>query len=106
MGAKPTLEKFLPPLETYVAYNLKILDIVQKIWPSQKTLHPSWCPKLVAGLGWERRSHTFLHYVETWLRSHRRDSDTQIRTARHKSASEQQDQWKFLWANSQFIQTI
>jgi len=58
-------------------------------------------------VGWERRSHTFLHYLETWLRSHRRDSDTQIRTASQKSAVKQEDPvWKCSWANAHFIRTI
>jgi len=50
-GGEPTLENFSSPLEKYVGYSLKILDIVQKNFgPSQKTLRPSWCPKLVTGL--------------------------------------------------------
>jgi len=31
-GAKPPLENFSPPLKKCVGQNLKILDIVQKIW--------------------------------------------------------------------------
>ena len=45
-----TLEIFLPPLEKCVGYSLKLLDVVQKNWAPQKTLHPSWCSKLVTGL--------------------------------------------------------
>jgi len=51
------LEKFSPPLEICVGYSLKLLDIVQKIWATQKTVRPSWCPKLVTGL---MRSANFL----------------------------------------------
>jgi len=32
------------PLEKCVGHSLK------NVGPSQKTLHPTWCPKLVAGL--------------------------------------------------------
>jgi len=49
-GAKPPLEKFSLPLEKCVGHSLKMLDIVQKFGPSQKTLRPSWCPKLVTGM--------------------------------------------------------
>ena len=46
-GAKPPLEKFSPHLEKCVGHNLKILDIVQKIWVSIGKLFvppgvPSW----------------------------------------------------------------
>jgi len=56
---------------------------------------------------WELRSHTFLHYIKTRLPSHRRASDTQIRTASQTSAVKKEDPvWKFLQANAHFIQTI
>jgi len=48
-GDEAPLENFLPPLEKCVGYSLKILDVVQKFWVPQKTLRPSWCPKLVTG---------------------------------------------------------
>jgi len=44
------IEKFLPPLEKFVGYILKLLDIVQKIWAPQKSLCPSWRPNLVTVL--------------------------------------------------------
>ena len=37
-------EEASPPRETCVGHNLKNLG------PSQKTLRPAWCPKLVMGL--------------------------------------------------------
>jgi len=47
------------------------------------------------------------HYIETWLRSHTCDSDTQIRTAGQESTAKQEDPvWKFLQANAHFIRTI
>jgi len=49
-GGKPPRENFSPPLEKCVGHNLKILDIVQKNLAPQKTLRPSWCPKLATGL--------------------------------------------------------
>jgi len=59
------------------------------------------------GNSWERRSHTFLHYIETWLRSHKRDSDTQTRTARQGSTVKQGNPvWKFLQAAAHFIRII
>jgi len=46
------LESFSPPLEKFVGYILKLLDIVEKIWaPLGKLFGLSWCPKLVTGLG-------------------------------------------------------
>jgi len=36
--------KFFAPLEKCVGHSLKNLV------PTQKTLHPAWCPKLVTGL--------------------------------------------------------
>jgi len=56
-------KKFFVPLEKCVGYSLKILDTAKKkLGPSQKTLRPSWCPKLVTGLVRRRISltHTFL----------------------------------------------
>jgi len=43
-GAKSPLENFSPPLKKCVGHNLKNLG------PSQKSLRPSWCSKLVTGL--------------------------------------------------------
>jgi len=63
-------------------------------------------------VGWERvrlrtAFPTDLHYIKTWLRSHRCDSDTQIRTASNKSTVRQEDPvWKFFQANAHFIRTI
>ena len=55
----------------------------------------------------ERHPHTFLPYIETWLRSHRCDSGTQIRTASQKSTVKQENPaWKFLQANAPFIRII
>jgi len=47
IGSEPALEKFPPPLEKFVGYSLKILDIVQKIWALLRKLFappgdPSW----------------------------------------------------------------
>ena len=42
-GGKAPLKIFLP-LEKCVVYSWKLLGL------SQKTLRPSWCPKLVTGL--------------------------------------------------------
>jgi len=40
-GAKPTLEKYSPPLEKCVGHSLKLLDIVSKIWvPLRKLFAP------------------------------------------------------------------
>ena len=52
--------------------------------------------------------HLFgLDHIQTWLRSHRRASDTQIRTASQKSMVKQEDPvWKFLQANAHFIRTV
>jgi len=59
------------------------------------------------GNSWERCSHTFLNYIQTWLRCHTGDSDTQIRTARQESTVKQKDpMWKFLPANAHFIRII
>jgi len=58
-------------------------------------------------VGWERRCHTIFHYIETWLQSHRCDSDTQMRTASQMSTVKQEHPvWKFLQANTHFIRII
>jgi len=53
-----------------------------------------------AGVKWGRNTfpHFFaVYYIETWLRSHRCASDTQIRTASQKSTVKQEDPvWKYL----------
>jgi len=51
-GSEDPLRKFFSPVEKFVRHYLKLLDIVQKISAPQKTLCPSWCPKLVMGLYW------------------------------------------------------
>jgi len=49
-GTKSPLANFSPPLEKYVGHNLKVLDIVWKIWATLKKLLDPWCPKQVMGL--------------------------------------------------------
>jgi len=48
-GRNP-LQTFSPPLEKSVGHSWKLLDIVW-MGPFQKTLHHTWCSKLVTGLG-------------------------------------------------------
>ena len=50
-GAKPPLEKISPPLEKMcLTYFETIGHSLKNLSPSQKTLRPPWCPKLVTGL--------------------------------------------------------
>jgi len=60
-----------------------------------------------SGVGLEQRSHTLLHYIKTWLRSHACGSDKRIRIAKQESTVEQEDPvWKFFQANANFIRII
>jgi len=53
------------------------------------------------------KAHTFLHYIKPWLRSHRCDSEKQIRTASQKYTVKREDPvWKFVQANAHFIRII
>jgi len=52
-------------------------------------------------------SYPGMERVKTWLRSHRCDSDTEIRTACQKYTVKPEDPvWKFLQANARFIRII
>ena len=51
--AKPPLQHFSPSPEKCVGLSLKNLD------PSQKTLRPTWCPKLVASLTKSRSNYYY-----------------------------------------------
>jgi len=45
------------------------LDIVQKIWAPQKTLRPSWCPKLVTGLVGNNQGCQISYLIAQFLKS-------------------------------------
>jgi len=62
-GASPPLQNCSPPLEKCVGHNLKILDIVQKIWASPgKLFAPPGVPSWLGGWEqyWDACSNHFL----------------------------------------------
>ena len=71
------------------------------------TSHPQRSATGRGAEGCERVPHIFaLDNIKTWLRSHRCNSDTQIRTVRQKSKVKwEYPVWKFLLANAHFIRT-